>query len=567
MLENIFLQSSWREVVNNTHNLQNYSLHSSPFQFSFGSSNEGTTIISAESPTEHLPIQIARKFTDLEIPQKNSEENAATIKTAGSLSLEKTKLYIEDDTANYNWEYDSYNTNLLRSFLKYNDPLQISTRVQCIQRQLNNDEACYIDSSNNNPQLFILPDSVLITAEKVGKGSQSSVFRTNKHSQGSPIIKCIVKVAKSSYVSEFNLLQRFLNADALNSPYIDHMQACYSIINSKIHLAIFENSDGDLAHADYEKVASPIKFLVTQIRQIVEGITLLHQSNIVHRDIKGENCLINYHGVGKITDTGSARLNLDKEIHKTNYTPLYAPPFIWPAFRDQAASRGYQGKDADVFSTGITIEYDGIIPLLNYYATTCLATDADAYNCFFELQEKIMNAREEINVNSLEELSALGSAYPGRVSLISKVALIFPDRDQLLEDTLRAIQLFARHLSILESNSLRYLAKLAYGLINYNSNVIPSIESAKKDLDYICNLETSANKASTNAQAGLFETILPAHNNPASKQIDNRNTSSPTKTKKRSLYPEKSLQLQGEQEGTTKKMKTEHLPEKAEDSW
>ncbi len=527
--------------MDNTHNLHNSSFYTSPYQFSFDSDTEEANFAAERSPRK--------------IFSKGSSEK---LKNSQPLLLQNTRPYKENES-NYNCKHEDYILSFFRSFMSYNSPELNLQNVTNLQVQLKNDEAYHLTSSEQNSQLFILPDSLLTIVEKVGNGVQSSVFRVNKIScQGLPISKCIVKLAKSSYTSELNLLQQYLNADALKSPFIDHIQACYSIKDQNMHLAIFENSDGDLAHVDFLKVASPVKFLISQLSQIVTGIKILHEYNIVHRDIKGENCLINYNGVAKITDTGFARLNLDKEIHTTDYTPLYAPPFIWNTFEDQFKSRGYQGKDADTFSTGMTIEYDGILPILKHYASTILSKDLPNSKRFFELQKRIMNARKEVIIKSYEELIALDKINPNRVSIINHIALIFPDRDLLLKNTLAAIQLFEQHISKVEFNCLSHLAKLTYELINYNSNVIPPMGSTKTKLDNICNLVNNKDNASTNTNIDPvrpFKAPLSTQNSPASNEIVHRNTSSPTKTKKRSIYLESSLQ--GPQEETTKKMKTQ----------
>nr|MBA3285593.1 protein kinase [Nitrosopumilus sp.] len=327
--------------MENTHNVYN-SFYTSSQQLSFGSD--------FGSDTEDL---------------KNEKE-----------LLQKTCPYVENIS-----NYQNYKTTIAKKILIYNcSDLTESNVINFVEQskklvkevikeqiRLKTSEVYHIFASEQNPALFILPDSVLITAEKVGEGTQSSVFRVNKiSSEGSLVSKKIVKQSKISYASEFALLHS-LKAESLNTPYIDHIQAYYLVKNQNMHLAIFENSDADLAHVNFNKVASPLEFIIRQVSQIAEGIRILHENNIVHRDIKGENYLINYEGVGKITDTGSAQqIPLDKESHNIYCTPYYAPPFIWNTFDDQFHKKGYQGKDADVFSTGMTLEFDCIIPLLTH---------------------------------------------------------------------------------------------------------------------------------------------------------------------------------------------------------
>ncbi len=97
------------------------------------------------------------------------------------------------------------------------------------------------------------------------------------------------------------------------------------------------------------------------VKQILQGIAFLHCHHIVHRDIKGDNILIESEGIVKLADFGSAKRLTIKTTTATHTnvtntivgTPLWmAPEVVNP--ESEYASGGYNTK-ADIWSLGITV--------------------------------------------------------------------------------------------------------------------------------------------------------------------------------------------------------------------
>ena len=96
-----------------------------------------------------------------------------------------------------------------------------------------------------------------------------------------------------------------------------------------------------------EKIA---KFL---FRQIILGIKHIHSKNIVHRDIKLENILIDLNNRVKICDFGIGVIlrSEDELLYDQCGTPMYMAPEIILSSK----KKGYRGFPVDIWSSGIAL--------------------------------------------------------------------------------------------------------------------------------------------------------------------------------------------------------------------
>jgi serine/threonine protein kinase len=84
-------------------------------------------------------------------------------------------------------------------------------------------------------------------------------------------------------------------------------------------------------------------------RQIIEALQIIHSHNIVHRDIKLDNILIDLQNNIKICDFGvSKQIRKCDVMHDQCGTPAYISPEI-------LKNQGYEGFGVDVWSAGVVL--------------------------------------------------------------------------------------------------------------------------------------------------------------------------------------------------------------------
>ena len=83
----------------------------------------------------------------------------------------------------------------------------------------------------------------------------------------------------------------------------------------------------------------------------MEGLEYLHAHDVVHRDIKGANVLVDCNGICKLADFGGAK-KIYSAANKEQYTSLRGTPY-WMA--PEVIKQTGHGRKADIWSVGCTV--------------------------------------------------------------------------------------------------------------------------------------------------------------------------------------------------------------------
>ena len=93
-------------------------------------------------------------------------------------------------------------------------------------------------------------------------------------------------------------------------------------------------------------------------KQILEGLEYLHSHNVIHRDIKGGNVLVDSNGICKLADFGSAKKIYNSSINEQYKSIIGTPYWMAPEVIKQTGHGrygNYKNRKADIWSLGCTI--------------------------------------------------------------------------------------------------------------------------------------------------------------------------------------------------------------------
>jgi len=198
--------------------------------------------------------------------------------------------------------------------------------------------------------------AVSITHE-IGSGTYAKVYkgvreRTDVTEEGAG--HCAVKVINRK-TAPTSFLKKFLPRELDVARKLDHRNVIKSFLIHDVRSSDFIFIISELARTDlleYMKLKGALRETLVRrlFYDLASGVNYMHSINIVHRDIKCENCLIGYDGVLKLGDFGFARTFGDNDLSRTFCgSTVYAAPEILTAKAD------YNPRYSDVWSCGIVL--------------------------------------------------------------------------------------------------------------------------------------------------------------------------------------------------------------------
>jgi eukaryotic-like serine/threonine-protein kinase len=187
--------------------------------------------------------------------------------------------------------------------------------------------------------------------ELVGEGGMSSVYRAHDAVLERRVA---IKVLHEHYSSDPEYVERF-RREARAIARLAHPNVVTVIDRGEWdgrQFIVFEHVAGENLKTAIERVgALPVKRALVLSIQIARALAYAHELEIVHRDVKPHNVLLDPAGAAKVTDFGIARtLDVEEALTQTG-TVLGTGQYLSP----EQANGGRGDERSDQYSLGVVI--------------------------------------------------------------------------------------------------------------------------------------------------------------------------------------------------------------------
>ncbi|KAK9069071.1 hypothetical protein SSX86_013187 [Deinandra increscens subsp. villosa] len=184
---------------------------------------------------------------------------------------------------------------------------------------------------------------------KIGEGSHSVVYKAREILTGKVLALKKVKCDTSDPESVKMMAMEIVILRCLDHPNVIKLEGIVTSRKSETLYLVFEYMDHDMASLT---ASSATQFTEQQVKhymhQLFSGLKYCHDHQVLHRDLKGSDLLVNNNGVLKIADFGSASFfDLIHEHPMSNYVVTY-----WYRAPELLLGATEYGVGVDLWSAG-----------------------------------------------------------------------------------------------------------------------------------------------------------------------------------------------------------------------
>lgn len=264
--------------------------------------------VTAPQKTEKAGKPMTTMMMSSKNPPKQSEEDM--------ISVAQTARKQKEEWVRTNKDRESMHRSRTRSVEAYEKLEQVSVldpifarlcRLLCLVFSFF--EFVFADN-----RVLFNPYSSLLLITQVGEGTYGMVFMAKERSTHEIVALKKVRMDNEkegfpiTAIREIKILQKLKHKNVVNLKEIVTSKAQKANdMKGSIYL-VFEYMDHDLAGlADRPGMKFSEEQIKCYMKQLFQGLHYCHANNILHRDIKGSNLLINNRGILKLADFGLAR--------------------------------------------------------------------------------------------------------------------------------------------------------------------------------------------------------------------------------------------------------------------
>ena len=184
----------------------------------------------------------------------------------------------------------------------------------------------------------------------IGEGVSSTVYKAIDLKTNSTVV---IKVLNPHLNTDEISIERFKREIQITR-HIGHPKivSIYELFDAGGHLSLIMEYINGLSLKEYVKLIHPVKIesILSILRQLIDILTACHSRDVIHRDLKSQNIMIDKSGHVKLLDFGIARMTSLSDLTKTG-TSIGTPEYMAP---ELFATNTYDPR-TDIYALGVIL--------------------------------------------------------------------------------------------------------------------------------------------------------------------------------------------------------------------